>query len=147
MPEHRELLCEQLVELHALPCGKGAAPEGRRVDSRKRVMKRFHRFAKGAQPEPIRRLLRQRIVELGTRQSGLDQASQRGLSETRRRRIDRRQRRWERSFPAQHVKSRMSHLAAEEAGTYLTEHAHGGARRERLCLTSVEIEKPQHQLA
>ena len=129
---HRQLLCEQLVELDPPPRRMRPCAERLLVRGGAGAVQRGDRRGESIEAELRAQRFGQRLVEFGALERLRDQPAQRGLGESRGDRIDRRERGRQRLLAVQHVEARMDHLAAEQAAAGLPEGAHARTRRERL---------------
>ena len=110
-------------------------------------MQRVDRVAKSDEIELAQQRLRQRVIQVRTRERVVHQAPQRALTEACGGRINRRQRGRQRLLRPQHVKPGMDHLAAEEARAHFAEGAHPRPCHESLGLAGIEVVEPQHHFA
>src|SRR5262249_44766492 len=91
---------------------------------------------------------RQRFCEIDrvAHQSVVNDAAQRVLRKSCRRRIDRRQSLGKRRSWRDNVEARMDHLRTVATFAYFTEGPHPLARRQSLALARIEVKEPQHEL-
>ena len=147
MQAHRQLLRQQLFQLHALPGRMRAPGERARIVARPRMVQGVDGVAERRHAEARGDVRGQRFVEFALREGLRDQAAQGRLRQPGRGRINRRQRLGQRRVRAHHAIARVDHLRPEETRAHLAEGAHARPRRQRLRLAAVEIEKAHVQQA
>ena len=145
MQPHRQLLRQQLVELHPAPGGVSAVEQGLRVDIGRRIVQQPDRFIERQQFQFPSHRQRQRVRQIGLRQRAGSEFAQDFLAESCSGRIHRCHRLRQRHFTAQYAKTRMDHLRAEESLADLTHHPHLRTGRQCVFLARIEIEKTHHQ--
>ena len=147
MQAHRQLLRQQLFQLHALPGRVGALGEGARVVAGPRMVQGVDGFAKRGHAEAPGDVRRQGFAEFALCQGLRDQSAQGRLPQSGRGRINRCQRLGQRRTRAHDAIARVNHLRPEETRTRLAKGAHTHSRSQRLGLTAVKIEKAHGQEA
>ena len=142
----RQLLRQQFIELHALP-GRMRARLQCFVFAGLGMMQRLDRSGERGQLERCEDLLGQHLVQRFLGQGAPDKLAKRRLAEARRGGIHRREGIGQRLGRAQHAKTRMNHLAAEEAALHFAEGAHRRPLGHRGGLAGIEIEEAQVEAA
>jgi hypothetical protein len=141
----RELLHQQLLELHALPGGMLALLEREGVGVGRGMVQRMQGLGEAGQPQAVQPGGRQQFVERLALQRLCDQLAQGDLADAGGGGIDRGERIGQRLAGRHGAQARMHHLEPEEAAARLAEQAHAPARRERFLLRGVEVEPARHQ--
>ena len=145
MQTHRQLLRQQLIKFDPAPGRMGPIEQGLPVGVRRRVVQHADRFIERQQFEFLDHRLGQGVRKVGLRQRARGEFAQDFLTESRGRRIDRRQRLRQWGFPAQYAKAWVHHLRAEESLANLAHQAHFRPGCQRVLLARIEIEKTHHQ--
>ncbi len=143
----RDLLRQQFVELQALPGRIGALGQRVRVGIGRRVMQAPDRRLQRGQAELAEQPRGQHLDDVDVAQRAVDALAQPALRHALGRRVDRRQRRRQRSVLHERAHARVDHLRAGQAAAHAAERAHAPSGLELLQLRRVEVQEAQHQFA
>ena len=143
----RELLRQQLVELHAYPRRMRAFDQRCFVDLLGRIVQQPHRRFEGFQLQPLAHRRRQRVGPVDPLHGVRNRAPQDELRYAFAGRIDRRQRTRQRCAFEHHLVLGMHHLRAEKAMPHLGAGAYPVAFGKLPGLAAVEVQEAQHQRA